>query len=68
MSCEGENPADVEYLGPVQFYPPVQGFPGYYFPFRNSEGYLSPLVAVRFLRPVCTYSTNFNSESNYFSL
>ncbi|XP_063914348.1 sodium/potassium-transporting ATPase subunit beta-2-like isoform X1 [Zophobas morio] len=52
VSCEGENPADVEYLGPVQFYPPVQGFPGYYFPFRNSEGYLSPLVAVRFLRPV----------------
>ncbi|XP_068903763.1 sodium/potassium-transporting ATPase subunit beta-2-like isoform X2 [Tenebrio molitor] len=52
VSCEGENPADVEYLGPIKFYPSVQGFPGYYFPFRNSEGYLSPLVAVRFMRPV----------------
>lgn len=51
VSCEGENPADVENVGPVEYYP-RQGFPGYYYPYHNSEGYLSPLVAVHFSRPV----------------
>lgn len=51
VSCEGENPADVENIGPIEYYP-QQGFPGYYFPYENSEGYLSPLVAVHFKRPV----------------
>lgn len=51
VSCEGENPADLENVGPIKYYP-TQGFPGYYFPFENSEGYLSPLVAVHFERPV----------------
>lgn len=50
VSCEGENPADKENVGPIR-YVPKQGFPGYYFPFRNVEGYLSPLVAVVFERP-----------------
>ncbi|KAG5881105.1 hypothetical protein JTB14_024350 [Gonioctena quinquepunctata] len=53
LSCEGENPADVEYLGTITYYPKdIQGFPGYYYPYMNSEGYLSPLVAVKFERPV----------------
>ncbi|KAK9872950.1 hypothetical protein WA026_020302 [Henosepilachna vigintioctopunctata] len=52
VTCAGENPADVEYLGPVKYYPSIQGFPGYYFPYLNSEGYLSPLLAVQFKRPV----------------
>ncbi|KAJ8920640.1 hypothetical protein NQ315_004779 [Exocentrus adspersus] len=53
VSCEGENPADKEYLGPVTYYPKdIQGFPGYYFPYLNSEGYLSPLVAIKFERPI----------------
>lgn len=51
VSCEGENPADVENIGPIQYYP-TQGFPGYFYPYENSEGYLSPLVAVHFERPV----------------
>ncbi|KAI4465666.1 sodium/potassium-dependent atpase beta subunit [Holotrichia oblita] len=51
VSCEGETPTDVEYLGPVKYYPSIQGFPGYYFPYVNSEGYLSPLVAVHFVQP-----------------
>ncbi|XP_046989972.1 sodium/potassium-transporting ATPase subunit beta-2 [Schistocerca americana] len=51
VSCEGENPADVENIGPIQ-YIPRRGFPGYFFPFKNYEGYLSPLVAVFFERPV----------------
>ncbi|KAJ8680599.1 hypothetical protein QAD02_016386 [Eretmocerus hayati] len=50
VSCEGENPADKENVGPIQLYPEY-GFPGYYFPFKNLEGYLSPLVAVYFERP-----------------
>ncbi|XP_055382094.1 sodium/potassium-transporting ATPase subunit beta-2 isoform X2 [Condylostylus longicornis] len=50
VSCEGENPSDQEYIGPVD-YIPIRGFPGYYYPYLNSEGYLSPLVAVHFQRP-----------------
>ncbi|XP_058808799.1 sodium/potassium-transporting ATPase subunit beta-2-like [Phymastichus coffea] len=50
VSCEGENPADVENIGPIN-YIPRRGFPGYYFPFKNDPGYLSPLVAVFFEKP-----------------
>lgn len=51
VSCEGENPADVENLGEIQYIPGHQGFPGYFYPYENSEGYLSPLLAVHFKRP-----------------
>lgn len=57
VSCEGENPADLENIGPVKYFP-RRGFPGYYFPYQNSEGYLSPLVAVHFERPVREYPQN----------
>ncbi|XP_011309903.1 sodium/potassium-transporting ATPase subunit beta-2 [Fopius arisanus] len=50
VSCEGENPADQENIGPIRFYP-KQGFPGYYYPYYNNVGYFSPLVAVQFERP-----------------
>lgn len=50
VSCEGENPADIENIGNIQ-YLPRRGFPGFYFPFRNTKGYLPPLVAVLFERP-----------------
>jgi len=50
ISCEGENPADVENIGPIQ-YIPGPGFPGYFYPYKNSEGYLSPVMAVHFQRP-----------------
>ncbi|KAJ2944448.1 hypothetical protein O0L34_g3788 [Tuta absoluta] len=50
VSCEGENPADVENVGPIQ-YIPRRGFPNFYYPFTNKEGYLSPLVAVLFEKP-----------------
>jgi hypothetical protein len=54
VSCEGENPADLENIGPIKYYP-RRGFPGFYYPYENSEGYLSPLVAVHFERPVRKY-------------
>ncbi|XP_017795224.1 PREDICTED: sodium/potassium-transporting ATPase subunit beta-2-like isoform X2 [Habropoda laboriosa] len=50
ISCAGENSADVENMGAIQ-YIPRRGFPGYYFPFTNTPGYLSPLVAVFFEKP-----------------
>jgi sodium/potassium-transporting ATPase subunit beta len=55
VSCEGENPADQENIGPVNIHPRL-GFPGYYYPYENSEGYLSPLVAIHFERPRSKYS------------
>jgi len=50
VSCEGETASDVELIGPISYWP-IPGFPGYFFPFENSEGYLSPLVAIHFKRP-----------------
>lgn len=50
VSCEGENPADIENVGKIE-YIPRRGFPGFFYPFENSEGYLSPLVAINFVRP-----------------
>lgn len=50
VSCDGENPADVENMGVVYYYP-TRGFTGEYFPFKNQPGYLSPVVAVHFKAP-----------------
>jgi hypothetical protein len=47
VSCEGENPADTENIGVIN-YKPRRGFPAYFFPFKNIEGYQQPLVAVQF--------------------
>lgn len=58
VSCEGENPADIENVGPIEYYP-RQGFPGYYYPYENSEGYLSPLVAIHFKSPMRKFTSPF---------
>lgn len=50
ISCEGENPADIENLGPIN-YIPQRGFPGFYYPFMNQKGYMPPVVAINFERP-----------------
>ncbi|XP_067007710.1 sodium/potassium-transporting ATPase subunit beta-2 isoform X2 [Anabrus simplex] len=50
VSCQGENPADKENVGKIR-YIPRRGFPGYFYPYQNSEGYLSPIVAIHFERP-----------------
>lgn len=54
VSCEGETVSDKELIGPISYWP-IPGFPGYFFPFENSEGYLSPLVAIHFKRPASEY-------------
>ncbi|XP_071454062.1 sodium/potassium-transporting ATPase subunit beta-2-like [Hetaerina americana] len=51
VSCQGESPVDEENIGPIM-YIPRRGFPGYFFPFTDTEGYLSPLVAIHFERPM----------------
>ncbi|RZB40874.1 Na K-ATPase domain containing protein [Asbolus verrucosus] len=48
ISCEGENPVDKERIGGFNYYP-GRGFPGYYYPYVNTENYLSPLIAVQIM-------------------
>jgi len=50
LSCEGRNEEDKENLGKIAYFP-EQGFPGYYYPFRNQIGFRSPVVAVQILAP-----------------
>jgi len=49
VTCEGENPIDQENIGPLIYWP-AQGFPRYYYPYRNQEGYRAPLVMVKFAK------------------
>ncbi|CAH0726366.1 unnamed protein product, partial [Brenthis ino] len=50
VSCKGERPADAEALGPLMYWP-YPGLPQTYFPYDNTPGYLSPLVAVQLTNP-----------------
>lgn len=50
VTCQGENPADKEILGDIEYNP--KGFPSYFYPYVNNKGYLSPLVSVKFVRPL----------------
>lgn len=51
VSCRAEHPVDNEQLQKGIKYTPGQGFSGEFYPYTNSPGYLSPLVAVQFLQP-----------------
>lgn len=51
VSCEGEHDVDREAVGLIEYHP-NRGFPSYFYPFTSNTGYLSPLVAVRFARPL----------------
>jgi len=50
FSCEGENPADKEHIGPIVYYP-KPGVPIYHYPYENQEGYRSPAVFAHFSNP-----------------
>lgn len=47
IKCIGENAADNDHMGNVEYYPQA-GFPLLYFPYKKQENYLSPLVFARF--------------------
>lgn len=56
VRCFGENDADSETIGTIQYYPGGEDergtygiIPGYYFPYLNQPGYLSPLVFAHFV-------------------
>jgi len=51
LHCDGEDDPDKENIGPVS-YTPFRGFPGYFYPYRNQRGYLSPIVMVQLKKPV----------------
>jgi len=50
FSCEGENPADKEHIGKINYYP-KPGVPVYHYPYENQEGYRSPAVFAHFSNP-----------------
>lgn len=52
VDCTGENPADTESMGEIEYFPAESGFESVYFPFLNQENYRNPLVAVQFRNPV----------------
>jgi len=51
VDCHGENAADIEGIGEIDYFPKTAAFPSKYFPYVNQDGYVSPLVAVQFLNP-----------------
>lgn len=50
LECEGENPADKEHLGEVNYYPD-RGVGVNFFPYTNQKGYLSPVVFAQLENP-----------------
>lgn len=58
ITCRGESPADREILGDIEYYP-SRGFQSFFYPYLNTKGYLSPLVAVKFLRPASKFPWRF---------
>ncbi|KAJ3654988.1 hypothetical protein Zmor_014137 [Zophobas morio] len=50
ISCQGEKPVDRENVVGFNYFP-KQGFASYYFPYTNTQNYLSPLVAVQIVNP-----------------
>ena len=51
LHCDREDDPDIENIGPVT-YTPFRGFPGYFYPYRNQRGYLSPIVMVQLKNPM----------------
>jgi len=73
LSCGGRNEEDKENLGNITFFP-EQGFPGYYYPFRNQIGFRSPVVAMHIVDPkrkssnisFCNYVSNIDQYIHSF--
>ncbi|XP_059177861.1 sodium/potassium-transporting ATPase subunit beta-2-like [Physella acuta] len=50
VRCDGDDDATRENMGDLSYFP-QQGFHFKYFPFRNQQGYRSPLMFLRFENP-----------------
>jgi len=50
LECDGENPADKENIGPINYYPD-RGVSVNYYPYMNQEGYLSPVIFAQLENP-----------------
>ncbi|KAG5675190.1 hypothetical protein PVAND_005114 [Polypedilum vanderplanki] len=62
VTCSGENGMDREIIGDAVYYP-SHGFPGYFYPYTNNPGYVSPLVAVQFKRPALNRIINIECRT-----
>jgi len=62
FTCEGENPADRENLGTVQYYP-EQGIPVNFFPYLKQKGYQSPFIFVKLDNPVSNVLINIECKA-----
>lgn len=51
INCDGENVADTENIGQINYYP-FRGIAGYYFPFLKQQGYQSPFILVELKNPM----------------
>jgi len=47
IQCAGENQADKENLGTIEYFP-AQGFRLHYYPYKKQDNYQAPLVFVKF--------------------
>ncbi len=61
MSCEGDNPADRENIGDIEYFPDP-GIPSYYFPYKNS-GHPGPVIFAHFKNPRSTYLQDLHSHN-----
>lgn len=50
IECHGQNPADVENMGPVEYYPEM-GVSGRFYPYKNQDQYLSPVIFMQMKKP-----------------
>jgi len=50
LECDGENPADKENIGEINYYPD-RGVSANYYPYTNKKGYLSPVVFAQLENP-----------------
>ena len=66
FTCEGENPADIENLGEISYYP-YQGVADYFYPFKNQRGYLSPAVFLHLKNPKRKFGGDVFQRSQFES-
>eukprot|EP00092_Neocalanus_flemingeri_P006793 GFUD01007336.1.p1 GENE.GFUD01007336.1~~GFUD01007336.1.p1 ORF type:complete len:347 (-),score=67.21 GFUD01007336.1:191-1231(-) len=50
LECDGENPADKENIGEINYYPD-RGVSASFYPYKNQKGYLSPVVFAQLENP-----------------